>query len=60
VTRPEDKPFESIMDLPEPIRQAVLDFMTVSARTANTPEALAEELVDSIGLKFSFAAPQRH
>ena len=60
MTRPEDKAIERIMHLPKPIRQAVLDFLTVSASASQSPEALAEELSDSICLKFALATAQRN
>jgi hypothetical protein len=59
LTRVEDKSFDCMTNLPEPARQTVVDFLTMSAQAERTPEALAEELIDSIGLKACLSATPR-
>ena len=51
MSEPKEKAIDLSVDLPASPRQAIADFLALSAETAATPEMLAERLLESIALK---------
>ena len=59
MTRKEDDTPACMEDLPEPTRQVMAEFLRISAASAQTREALTDELLASVAMKTCLTAGPR-